>query len=509
MAGLIVRGFQIQWGHRFHGGVVTSTRLHARLLQKSRAGGNDMQIKKKQEPQQRQQPPKSQPQSSQRPQQLREVNKESSSSLQQPIVVLEKGKARLFQDGNPLIYGGAVKTVLGNPQAGDDVLVQDHMGNTIGRGFFNPFSQYRVRMMARPWEPMFNSSLTDILSNRINSALALRLTMNLISPDKNTVYRLLNGEGDRCSGLIVDVMGDTVVAQSSALWTETHRKSIEESLLKIMPTLMSKVDIPSSQGRLIWRRVESRLKQDGYTGSVEDHVLSMQSDTETHTITKTEKPSDTPRYVLENSLKFMCNPDDGQKTGFYCDQRDNRNMLRQLAAGKTVLDAFCYSGGFGISAAVGGATRVVCVDSSKPALDTGMENARLNNVENVVEFVKSDCEAFFRASIERGDVYDIVIADPPKLAPTRSSLAKAKAKYVRINALAMSCVKPGGGLLLTCTCSAAATQSGEFPSFIAEASRVALRDVTILSSSSAGADHPVHSSYVEGDYLTALLVYVN
>jgi len=418
------------------------------------------------------------------------------------VVVLEKGKARLFQDGNPLIYGGAVKEVKGTLEAGDEVFVHDHMGNPIGRGFFNPFSQYRVRMMVRPWEPVYQSDLSEILSSRINAALSLRVAMNLISPDRNTVYRLLNGEGDRCSGLIVDVMGDTVVAQSSALWTEAHRKTIEECLRKAMPALMSKVGLPSSQGRLIWRRVDSRLMQDGYTGSAEDKGSDAEADADSGGIVRSQ------RFVLENSLKFLCNPDDGQKTGFYCDQRDNRSLIRQIASGKTVLDAFCYSGGFGISAAVGGAKKVVCVDSSKPALDTGMENARLNGVEDIVSFVKSDCEAFFRSAIERKEQYDVVIADPPKLAPTRSSLQKAKAKYVRINSLAMSCVKPGG-LLLTCTCSAACTQSGEFPAFVAEAARVARRDATILSSSSAGADHPVHCSYKEGDYLTALLVYVN
>ena len=253
-----------------------------------------------------------------------------------PKVVLEKGKARLFQDGNPLIYGGAVKEVIGNPQAGDEVVVNDHVGNTLGRGVFNPFSQYRVRMMARTYESLYTLSFDDLLKVRIEQAIALRSAISLPSK-KNSVYRLINGEGDRLGGLVVDVLGSTVVAQSSAYWVERHKSAIEAAILATVKS-----------DKLVWRRSEGRLKQDGYTGDLADIVINSAAEVENSTGVEPED-----LIVVENGIKYVVCPEDGQKTGFYCDQRDNRMMIREMSEGKTVLDTFCYSGGFSVNAAVG------------------------------------------------------------------------------------------------------------------------------------------------------------
>jgi 23S rRNA G2069 N7-methylase RlmK/C1962 C5-methylase RlmI len=258
-----------------------------------------------------------------------------------PKVILEKGKARLFQDGNPLIYGGAVKEVVGDPQAGDEVIVNDHMGNPLGRGVFNPYSQYRVRMMARTYESLYELPFEDLIKKRIEQAIAVRSAITLPSSE-NSVYRLINGEGDRLGGLVVDVLGTTIVAQSSAYWVERHKKSIEAAILS---TIKSQ--------KLVWRRAEGRLKQDGYTGDLADIVIDSETALEgtgTGIDTETETAD---LIVVENGIKYVVCPEDGQKTGFYCDQRDNRMMIRGISKGKTVLDTFCYSGGFSVNAAAG------------------------------------------------------------------------------------------------------------------------------------------------------------
>jgi 23S rRNA G2069 N7-methylase RlmK/C1962 C5-methylase RlmI len=422
----------------------------------------------------------------------------ATAALPTAVVVLEKGKARLFQDGNPLVYGGAVKDIQGDPKAGDEVIVRDHMSNDIGRGTFNPYSTYRVRMLVRNYEDLYRSSLGEILLRRIQEARDMRRSLNLPEGGVNTVYRLINGEGDRLGGLIVDVLGDIIVAQSSALWVELHRKVIADALVEALA-----IGQPNGPRRLIWRQAESRLKQDGYQGKIDPDETSnsRSSDGGSESVPESE------HIVVENGAAFAVDLF-GQKTGFYADQRENRLMLRKLARDKTVLDCFCYSAGFSVNAALGGATRVTAVDSSKPALDTARANLKLNNIDHVVDLVKADALDYMNKMIDSKQQYDIVICDPPKLAPTRASLDKARNKYTKINALAMQLVKPGG-ILLTCTCSAAVTQQeGEFRRMLQEAAKSARRDVTLLNESGPGADHATHLSYPEGAYLTAYLLRV-
>ena len=413
------------------------------------------------------------------------VSKEVLDALVGPTVVLERGKARLFQDGNPLVYGGAVKMVVNGPAAGDEVRVVDHFGNLLGRGFFNPLSQYRVRMMVRAEEDKeIGLEMGALIQRRVLQAAAVRRSVGLPSESSN-VYRLVNGEGDRLGGLIIDVIGSTVVVQSSALWVEAQKVTVE----KVVRAVMGK-QCP----KLVWKRVESRLRQDGYEGAFGDE-------------TSGGAAAGSEEVVVESGAKFVVSAEDGQKTGFYCDQRDNRQMLRRLSAGKTVLDAYCYTGGFSVHMALGGATKVTAVDSSQLALDTLAKNAALNGVQGVVEGHKADALAFMQRLADEGQQFDIVVLDPPKLAPSRADLDRARGKYAKINTLGLRLVRPGG-LLLTCTCSAACTQSGEFVSIVASAARQARRDVTVLVQAGAAPDHPVHSGYAEGRYLTALLAAV-
>jgi 23S rRNA G2069 N7-methylase RlmK/C1962 C5-methylase RlmI len=234
-----------------------------------------------------------------------------------PTVVLEKGKARLFQDGNPIIYGGAVKAVEGKPEPGGEVAVTDHMGNSIGRGIFNPHSTYRVRMLSRAYESVHTLPLLDLLKARIEQAVALRASIGLPSKT-NSVYRLINGEGDRLGGLVVDVFDKVVVAQSSAFWVEVHKARIEEALLATLPGAGGK-----KKPVVLWRRAESRLKQDGWTGDMSDDQVP-------------DSLRGAILQVKENGLKFAVSPESGQKTGFYADQRANRLALRAACTSRSM-----------------------------------------------------------------------------------------------------------------------------------------------------------------------------
>jgi 23S rRNA G2069 N7-methylase RlmK/C1962 C5-methylase RlmI len=233
----------------------------------------------------------------------------NGSEIAKPIVVLLKGKARLFQDGNPLVYGGAIKQILFGKavvpaeslQPGTEVHVADHMLNPIGKGIYNPFSTYRVRMMARSFEPEFNFDLDQLLKHRIQQAINLRRAIALPQEGYNTAYRLINGEGDRISGLIVDVFDDTVVIQSSALWVEHHRFIVQSSLESI---LHNNESINFKKYKFIWRQAPSRLNQDGYA-SYAQLVGQPLIDSMLNNV-----------HVLENGVKYLLT-DDGQKTGMF------------------------------------------------------------------------------------------------------------------------------------------------------------------------------------------------
>lgn len=305
------------------------------------------------------------------------------SSSVRPVVVLEQGKARLFQDGNPLVYGGAIREIKGDPVSGDDVDVTDHKGNAIGRGFFNPHSQYRVRMIARNHDAVCKGSIEDILTERLQHAVQLRRAVGLPSV-RNSAYRLVNGEGDRLGGLIIDVFGNRVIIQSTALWVEIRRELVTRLVQEVM----------GAESVVLWRQQEARLKQDGFNGTAE----------------ASPRLAEENIVVVENSIKFNVNTENSQKTGYYCDQRDNRAMIGAIAAGRSVLDLYCYSAGFSMYAARGGASRVIAVDSSIPALDTAALNAELNGVADRVELVKADVIEYLHGTLMRGEQFDVSAA---------------------------------------------------------------------------------------------------
>ncbi|KAG5190916.1 ribosomal RNA large subunit methyltransferase I-like protein [Tribonema minus] len=396
-----------------------------------------------------------------------------------PTVTIAKGKARLFYDGNPLVFGGAVAAVTGRPAQCDVVEVKSDVGKLIGWGVFNAESMFRVRILAFASEEPLGASrdIGCVVEARVRTARAARAAIGLPSAATDA-YRCVNGEGDRLSGLVVDVFGTTVGVSSSALWVESHRPAVEAALRRAF----------GDEYAIVWRLSDGRLQQDGWG----EEEAAEEAGAE-----RADVPP--PLQITELGLKYYVQPHIGQKTGFYCDQRENREAVRRLAAGKTVLDMFCYSGGFALNAAAGGAAAVTAVDSSQGAVDAGAANAEANGLR--VAFEKADALKWMEAAVARGEKYDMVILDPPKLAPNKKSLPRALGRYRRINALGLQLVAPGG-LLLTFSCSAAMTHGGGFVDMVRGAALQVARPVTLLRALSAAADHVVNPAYPEGAYLT-------
>jgi 23S rRNA G2069 N7-methylase RlmK/C1962 C5-methylase RlmI len=303
----------------------------------------------------------------------------------------------------------------------------------------------------------------------------------------------------------------------------------------IMKTLEKQLSLNLSSLKIqdiIWRQSEGRLEQDGYVKEKKNNNLNLEgqeivekeevlqakaieevqeeeNDEENEELRKMKFDPNECCVGKENGLEYYISPRKGQKTGFYCDQRENRAFLSSLVKDKNVLDLFCYTGGFSLNAMKGQAQTVVGVDSSQKAINTARANVELNQFDsNKIQFVKEDSEKFMSSANENGLHYDVVILDPPKLAPNTKALPRAVNKYKKLNVAALKLVKPGG-LLLSCTCSSAVTMSGDFLKIITASAVEAGRHITVLRQSSTSLDHVTNPNYMETNYLTAILVVVH
>lgn len=433
------------------------------------------------------------------------------ASLPIPRVILKGGKSKLFTDssqGNPTIYSGAIDRVLGRPAptAGALVLVCNGAEEPFAWGVYNPSSMYRVRIIETheqrnpdsPFDPSSPPDMDDLVHKRIHQAAALRsfllglrlpATSATSQTPTTTVYRLVNSEADRLSGCVVDMLGDVAVVQASAVWIQQRQGTVEAA-----------VRDATGVTHIVWRRGKELSDEEGWTSDDPGEAIdNQQRDDET-----AEAVS-----VLENGIRYFADPF-GQKTGFYADQRDNRLFIRSIVAGKRVLDLFCYSGGFALNAVAGGASEVTGVDSSTTAVDLARRNAQANamHLEGGCTFERSDAGEFMKGALAAGMNWDVVILDPPKLAPSRKSLPAALRKYESLNVAAMRLVRPGG-LLMSCSCSGAVAHSGEFVPMLQRAARRAHRRITIVRVAGAAPDHPIDPGYPEGQYLTNVTVRVN
>lgn len=394
----------------------------------------------------------------------------ASPTTTAPRVYLKARRALPFFSRHPWVFAGAIDRIEGEPPAGTAVTLHAADGRFIARGLYNPHSQIRVRLYG--WEESQDLDV-EFWSRRLDAAIALRQTL-YGSLEAGTACRLVFSEADGLSGLIVDRYGDWLLVQFTSLALAGRRDVLLELLAsKLRP-----------QG--IWLRTEKGIRESEHLDLVDGLARGA------------EPPR--PLFVAENGVQYGVDVVQGHKTGFYLDQRDNRAAVARYVAGKRVLDVFCYTGGFGLTALkAGNAREVVAVDVSDAALGLAKANAELNQVSSAIHFAKSDAFEELERLAAAGELFDAVMLDPPKLTRHRAGLAKALRGYHSLNQLALGVLKPGG-ILVSCSCSGLIGRD-DFVAMLASVSQRSGRSIQILESRGQAADHPTSVHCLETAYL--------
>ncbi len=401
-------------------------------------------------------------------------------------VRLKKGREESVKRFHPWIFSGAVDTVSGEPFEGEVVKVLTHEGSFIAFGHFQKGSiTVRVLSFDTGQEPDQDGFMpSHFWEQRIMSAKRMREALLLPSADTDC-YRLIHGEGDMLPGLIVDIYGDVAVMQAHSAGMYLSAGRIAEALARCFGGALKAVYNKSEGTAPFKAGLELR---------------------DSYLICDGPVPKD--RIVLENGNRFSVNWEEGQKTGFFLDQRDNRYLVGQYAEGRSVLNLFCYTGGFSIYALASGASSVVSVDSSAKAVAMLDSNVALNFRDTEKESrhtsVCTDAIDYIR-NIRNGE-FDMIIVDPPAFAKHRGALDNALRAYRRLNAYAISKVAPGG-LVFTYSCSQVVDRN-MFALAVLSAAVQSGRKVKILRRLTQPADHPVNIYHPEGEYLKGLLLYV-
>ena len=389
-------------------------------------------------------------------------------------VRLKPGHVQPVWAGHPWVYAQAIDRVEGGATRGDEVTVVDPRGNFLGRGFYSPGSAIPVRILVRDESTPIDTAL---FRAKFERALALRKQFGLgMSPD-TTGYRVVHAEGDGVPGLIVDRLGDVLVVQILTLGMKDREAMILEALGSVFE--------PKA---IIDRTPPGAAKAEGFT--------------EGKGVVRGTAPPTV--NFKERGISWSLPSDVGQKTGFYFDQRDLRGRVESLSQGKRVLDAYSYIGAFGLAAARGGASEVVCVDESAVAVEVGAEQARANGFEKIVSFQRGDAR---RTMQEAHASFDITIVDPPRLAPTRGAREQALVMYAKLAELGCRATKPGG-LVVVCSCSAAVDLFALTRALATGAVRANVH-ATIVERAFQGVDHPVPAAFSEGLYLKAIVARVD
>ncbi|WP_305405551.1 class I SAM-dependent methyltransferase [Photobacterium leiognathi] len=391
-------------------------------------------------------------------------------------IYLVKGREKSLRRRHPWVFSRGIDRIDGKPGLGETVDIYDNKGEWLAKGAYSPQSQIRVRV----WSFEKNENIdVNFFIKRLNQAQGLRDI--LAARDGLTGYRLIAAESDGLPGITIDRYQNFLVCQLLSAGAEAQRDVLIEALQHCYPecSIYERSDVAV--------RKKEGLKQ--RTGVLHG-----------------DEP---PQFVTieENGVKINVDIVGGHKTGFYLDQRDSREASVKYVNGKRVLNCFCYTGGFGLYALKGDAKEVVNVDVSQHALDTALKNAQDNGypVENA-QFLNADVFKLLREYRDRGELFDVVIMDPPKFAESKSQLVGACRGYKDINMLAMQILKPGG-TLLTYSCSGL-MDNNLFQKIIADAALDAHRDVKFIERFSQAADHPLDSAYPEGFYLKGFACYV-
>ena len=384
---------------------------------------------------------------------------------------LKRGKEESLLRFHPWVFSGAIAQADDDLKDGDLVRVLTNHGDFIAVGHFQ-MGSIAVRILSFRDVDID----ADFWASRLASALKVRQSIGIADNPKNNTYRLVHGEGDNLPGLIIDVYDRTAVMQAHSIGMHLQRKQIAEQLVKVMGSRIDNVYYKSETTLPFMDDMENGFV---YGGS-EDNV------------------------ALENGLKFYVDWLRGQKTGFFVDQRDNRSLLERYSAGKSVLNMFCYTGGFSVYAMRGGAKLVHSVDSSAKAIELTNRNIALNfEGDNRHE---SFCEDAFKYLEQAGNNYDLIILDPPAFAKHRGALHNALKDYTRLNNKAFQKIQPGG-ILFTFSCSQVVTKD-HFRNAVFTAAAQAGRKVRILHQLHQPADHPINIYHPEGEYLKGLVLYV-
>jgi 23S rRNA (cytosine1962-C5)-methyltransferase len=390
------------------------------------------------------------------------------------MIELKKGREKSLKRRHPWIFSGAIAKVSGKPAAGDTVQVRDSSGKPLAAAAYSPASQIRARV----WTFDFAEAVDEkFFRTRLEKAISLR---DHLSTSRHTnALRLVHGESDGLPGLVVDRYADVLVAQFLAAGVERWREEILDALKEITAC------------EAIFERSDAEVRK------LEGLKLRVGF------VRGNRNASRCP--IIEYGLNFRVDVEQGQKTGFFLDQRENRQRIRALAAGREVLDGFSYTGGFAVAALAGGAKRVTAIESSADALQIAKENLAANPLDATgIEFVQADVFKHLRVLRDRGTRYDLVVLDPPKFAPTAAQARNAARAYKDINLLAFKLLAPGG-LLATFSCSGG-VPADLFQSIVAGAALDAGVDAKILERFGPAADHPVALEFPEGDYLKGLLI---
>jgi 23S rRNA (cytosine1962-C5)-methyltransferase len=372
--------------------------------------------------------------------------------------------------GHPWVFQQAVAHVEGGAVAGDEVTVVDPHNNVLGRGLYSPKSAIPVRLFRQEDLPIDGAFFRE----RLSAAAALRADLGLPSPE-TSAYRLVHGEGDGLPGLIVDVLGDTVVVQLNTIGIKLREGLVFDAIDQII-----------APKTIVDRTSPSAARMEGVAvgaGVVRGSAIDALSFVERG-------------FVFEIPLSV------GQKTGYYLDQRTMRGRVEAYARGRRVLDTYAFVGSFALAAARGGATRVVAVDENATIAELAAEIVRKNALSGVIEVRRQDAvKAMDDASSEGG--FDLVICDPPKLSPSRGAKSGALGAYQRIARAACRATRPGG-LLVFCSCSAAVSTE-ELVRVLALGARDVRMTATVLERNTQGPDHPVPAAFPEGLYLKSVI----
>jgi len=385
-------------------------------------------------------------------------------------ITLNKNEDRRIKSGHPWVFSNEIREVAGERAAGITAELYDAAGGFIGVGHYNPQSLIAFRLVSRQREDIDSVAFFE---GRISAALQHR---QIRYPGLAT-FRVVYGESDFLPGLVVDKYGDYLSLQLLSAGMDRRREQIVAALAHVLTPL-----------GIIARNDVGVRKLEGLDEKIE--ILS----------------GDIPERVdmEENGLRFQVNLREGQKTGCFLDQKQNHLLLRDISAGKDVLDCFCYTGGWAVHAAAFGATSVVGLDISQRAVGQASSHAKLNKVADRVRF--EECDAFerLRSLHHEGRRFGVIVMDPPAFVKNRKNIAEATKGYLTVNRRALELLEPGG-YLITCSCSYHMGREA-FRDVLIQAARLAKREVRLVETCSQAADHPVLLSFPESEYLKCFVL---